>query len=204
MKRIILTVFILGVSLSTLMAQHDVKINALGVFFKNYSVGYEYIINDEMSGGLSINYAAGSWLLEALNDIEGTNTQYSSFSLTPEFRYYTNPDFGADKRYFGAYLIYEGVSWDNLTVYDYDNNSKEITYNMKNTGIGIGIMSGQKWVTNSGIYIETLIGFGRFMSSNTTISDPRAAEIIDLTEYGYISAWDFRFQIGVGYRIGGY
>jgi hypothetical protein len=203
MKKILLTIFILGTSLSSLMAQHDVKINALGLFFRNYSAGYEYIINDEISAGISTNFAKGSWLLQAMNGIDGSSTTYSGFSITPEFRYYTNPDFGADKRYFGAYLIYEGVSWGDLTVYDYDN-SNTITYDMSNTGIGIGIIGGQKWVTNSGIYFESLLGFGRFMSSNITISDTRANEIINLAEYDFISGWDLRFQIGIGYRIGGY
>ena len=184
------------------MAQQDIRVNALGLFFKNYGLGYEYIINDEIAAGVYINVSNGSLLLNAINDINGSDYGYSSVSIMPEFKYYYNPDFGADNRYFGAYLIYQNVSWNKLTAYDDNNN--EIKYDMNNTSYGIGVLTGQKWVTNSGIYIESLIGIGKFFTSSIDFSDPNVEQYVDTKSYKYVSSYDFRFQVSVGYRIGGY
>ncbi|MCK5846009.1 MAG: DUF3575 domain-containing protein [Bacteroidales bacterium] len=206
MKKLAFTLLVLLISTSSVLAQQDIKTNALGLFLKNYGIGYEYVINDEISAGGYINFSTGSLYLEMINDAAGSDYEYSNFSIMPEFRYYTNPDFGADKRYFGAYAIYQRSNWGNLTLTEYPATGPSIKhiYDMTNNAIGLGIIGGQKWVMNSGLYFETLAGFGRFMSSSLSYSDPAIEGLINTAEYEYFSAWDFRFQVGVGYRIGGY
>ncbi len=187
MKKLILTIFVLTISVSSLKAQHDIKVNALGLFFQDYGLGYEYIINESFSAGIFANYSTFPYLLSVEDYIDGTDHTRRSLNISPEVRYYLSPDFGADKRY---------------TTNDYSY------YNLDYSSIVLGMMTGQKWVTNSGIYFETLLGIGKALSSSTTFSDPVAEQQMEdnggLSEYSYVAGWDFRFQIAVGYRIGGY
>ena len=206
MKKIILSLLVAALSISSIMAQQDVKFNAFGMFFKNYGFGYEYVINDEMSAGVFIDYANGSLYLDMLNDVGDYDYDYNRFSFSPEFRFYTNPDFGADKRFFAVYARYQNVNYDNLEFHD-NNTNKTIKYGMNNSLLGIGLSTGQKWVTNSGFYFETYWGFGRFFSSNITFDNSTVEEYYNVNStaaYVYASSWDFRFQFSVGYRIGGY
>ncbi len=206
MKKLILTIFVLTISVSTLKAQHDIKINALGLFFQDYGLGYEYIINESFSAGIFANYSTFPYLLSVEDYFEGTAHTRNSLSVSPEVRYYLAPDFGADKRYIGAYFRYKDVSWTDLSYYN--NTNTPALYNLDYSSIVLGMMTGQKWVTNSGIYFETLLGVGKALSSSTTFSDPAAEQYMEdnggLSEYSYVAGWDFRFQIAVGYRIGGY
>ncbi len=213
MKKILLAILILSISASSVVAQHDVKVNLFGAFFKDFGVGYEYIINDQLSAGVFINSVSGTPFLgveQYFDGYEGFN--YSAFKISPEFRYYTSPDFGADKRYYSAYLRYSTENFTNLDYESQNDITGEYTtmpYSFKNNRITVGLTTGSKWVLNSGIYIESLWGVGRSISTSPTFSTPDAEDYIkgysdDLSNYDYYSEWDFRLQISIGYRFGGY
>ncbi|MCK5846008.1 MAG: DUF3575 domain-containing protein [Bacteroidales bacterium] len=205
MKNLILTALVLILSVSSVVAQHDIKTNLFGLFFKNYGLGYEYIINDEISVGAYYNYTNFKKYTDPEALIEGWGVDQNGYSISGEFRYYINPDFGADKRYIGAYGRYSETNLHDLNYYiGQDKFLFDMTYN----GFILGVITGQKIVMNSGLYIETLIGIGKYISTNTEFSDSNSEKYvvdnIGIEEYDYISKWDLRFQFAVGYRIGGY
>ena len=196
-------------STTSLFAQHDIKVNLFGLGFNNYGMSYEYIINDEMSAGVFIDYSENSIYSNIITyGIEGDpfsmeGYQYYRFCISPEVRFYSNPEYGADKRFFSFYVRYKNTVYNDISFYETNN---EIKYGTTNKQFGIGLATGQKWITNSGIYFETYIGIGRMLSSNLVYDNAYVENEFNngSNEYVYESFWDVRFQFAIGYRIGGY
>jgi len=206
MKKLLLVFVVFIMTTASVTAQHDVRVNLFGLFFKHYGVGYEYIINDEMGAGIFLNYSNGNPIsLLTVNPQEGSS--YSLFTATPEFRFYTNPENGADRFYFSGYMRYKSSGWSNLQYY-IDNNPTPEIYDLTYSGLAFGFGLGKKWMTNSGLYFETYYGMGKFIVGGESISNPKVDEHAKASgydnEYSAIASWDFRFHLSIGYRIGGY
>jgi len=213
------TSLVLGLALlggTSLKAQHDINANVLGAFFGNYGLGYEYVINDEMGAGISFNYATGFLGID-LDDV--TDQTFSSFNIAPEFRFYFNPEDGADGFYFGGYMKYYTSTYGNMnynlqTTTTNPNGtttytSKDVKYDRSYTGFAVGIETGRKWVTNSGFFFETMWGFGKFLGGSWDISNAEVKAKLDEDNYDFnadnpFAAWDMRLSIGIGWRLGGY
>ena len=211
MKKIIGITFGMIFSSISLNAQHDVKTNFIGLLFKNYGLGYEFIINDEMGAGLSFSYS---------KSLLGFDTKdYSSLNITPDFRFYTNPEDGADGFYFGGYLNYAKVGIDNLSLSlsteTTDANGyttvtyADVPYNYTLTGIALGIELGRKWVTNSGVFFETNFGIGRYLTTSHSYSNSRVKDYYETTDsrgfeegMDWFYTFDYRFGLNIGYRFG--
>lgn len=210
MKKIILIAILIIFSVASVRAQHDVRVNAFGLFLKHYGVGYEYIINDELGTGVFINYSTGipvPIMISYVSDAGDPHGSYSVLTISPEFRFYTNPEDGADGFYFAGYLRYKSSEWVDLE-YKLNGSSKIEYYNLNYNGLMAGFSFGKKWMTNSGLYIESYFGVGKSIIGKETNSNYIVEN--DLITNGYIdkysqySGWDFRFNISLGYRIGGY
>lgn len=212
MKKItgVLLVLLFIFSTIGLKAQHDVRLNILGAFFKNYGIGYEYLINDEMGAGISVNYAT-SFL-----GIDGDGN-FSSFNVAPEFRFYFNPEDGADGFYFGGYLKYAKVDFKGLSAnigtgtFDTWGNEiyADLPYDVNLNGFAFGIQSGKKWVTNSGFFFETNFGFGRYLTKSVSYTNSAVETYYDRTgntgdedALNWMYTFDWRFAINIGYRFG--
>lgn len=206
MKKLLLFTTILLLSAASLKAQHDVKVNLFGLFFKHYGAGYEYIINDELSAGGFINYSNGN-PISIFTSNSQDNSTYSLFTFTPEFRFYTNPEDGADGFFFSGYLRYKNSGWNDLQYHISGNPTPEM-YDLKYTGLGLGFGLGKKWMTNSGLYFETYYGMGKFIIGGEKISNPKVEEHAKSigydNEFSDVASWDFRFHLSIGYRFGGY
>ena len=194
---------------TSLYAQHDIKANFFGLGFNNYGMGYEYIINDEMAAGIFIDYSENSIYSNLITyGIDGDpfsteGYQYYRFCISPEFRFYSSPDYGADKRFFSFYARYKNTVYNDISFYEPNN---EIKYGTINKQFGIGVATGQKWITNSGIYFETYLGIGRMIVSNLVYDNTYVENELNNGSYEHVyeSFWDVRFHLSVGYRIGGY
>tara|TARA_B100000809_G_C15126056_1_gene526266 strand:+ start:2491 stop:3153 length:663 start_codon:yes stop_codon:yes gene_type:complete len=219
MKKItglLLTAFIL--SSIGLKAQHDVRLSALGLIFKSYGVGYEYVVNDEIGAGVNINLSNSFGF--GIGDNGGSNSSFSSLRIAPEFRFYFSPEDGADGFYFGAYLKYAKVKWSNIetnegTTSTFDSNTNSyiytdntVNYDLNFSGLAFGIQSGKKWVTNSGFFLETNFNFGRYLSGKAQYSTAEATALYeenssipeDAMNIWY--AFDFGFALNIGWRFG--
>lgn len=202
MKRItLLTIALLFILTSSLKAQHDVNINVAGLLLKNYGLGYEYVINDEMGAAASFNFVNGGLFVDLTDDIS-----YSSINFAPEFRFYTNPSDGGDGIFFAGYAKYQSSTWsfkDGIFTSSTGNSSLK-DYDLNFSGVALGIQSGGKWVLNSGIFIESFFGVGRYLTTNWSSSDTDFDDQINDYEGLTWFSWDFRFSVAVGYRFGGY
>ena len=188
-------------------AQHDVNINAIGLFFQNYGLGYEYVINEGGGAGIDFNYATSK-----IYNPSKENNSYSSFSISPNYKFYFSPDYGADGYYFEAYLKYktttDGLVYSENTGSGYETHA----YDLKSSGLGLGIALGKKRITNSGSYMITLFGIGRFVTQNFSFSDADVEAMVkknnpnykDVLSKEFLYTWDFRVHLGVGWRFGGY
>lgn len=199
----------------SLKAQSDVRVSALGLIFKSYGVGYEYVINDEMGTGVGINYS------NSFFGIGNTGDRFSSLRIAPEFRFYFNPEDGADGFYFGGYLKYASVKWrgiqDNIPVQSVDSWGNTITtdvpviYDLTFNGLAFGIQMGKKWVTNSGFFLETNFNFGRYLTGSTKYSNSSVQTYYDTRKSSSSAAaamdiwytFDWGFKLNVGWRFGG-
>ncbi len=210
MKKLTLTFIALTIAVSSLFAQHGVKINVLGLTVKDFGLGYEFIINDEISAALFINAVTGTpyYNYELITPDEN----YSALKISPEFRYYLGSNFGADRLFLSGYLRYNSEKFSDITLHYYDNalgQSNDIIYDFSNTSLVLGAGAGNKWLFNSSLYVEAFFGIGIKAINNPSFSDIRAEEEMyeehpKLTNYYYTNMFDYRLQISLGYRFGGY
>ena len=191
---ILLCLFIMVLGVSTTRAQQDINVNVLGLFFRNYGLGYEYSINEESSFAASFNYVDGFWF-DFSNDII-----YSDFNITPEYRFYFKPSESTDGFYVGAYIKYQTAAFGDLRFYD--DNGKVEFYNLNFNGLALGIETGKKWVSHRGFYFETLFGFGRFIISDWSTSK-KNIPTVDFDKNPLYS-FDFRMSLNIGWRFKDY
>ncbi len=94
-------------------------------------------------------------------------------SITPEFRFYFNPDYDADGYFISAYLKYR----------TFLSSIEELDYSGSSYGLSLGFGFGRKWIFKQNFLIEGYLGIGR-----------------ELAEFGLISV-DGRAGITLGWRF---
>ncbi len=196
MKSLRLSLFCLllvGAFQTRLSAQHELKTNVLGLLAGSYGLQYEYV-TEEMGFLLGVNYFNSGSLLG------GDLNTYSSISITPEFRYYFNPDEDASGFFASAYLRYRSATGDDWYTWT-DINGNTVVSDLKNNGMALGVSTGYKWVTRSGLVFETFFGLGRYLFDNYSY-DPEIEENVLLDAIDNLPSFDVRFGFAVGYRIG--
>ena len=202
MKKITFLMLMGALSFGTLQAQHDVKINMLGLIFGNYGVNYEYVISPEMSTGAGINYYIYKLTSTDFSGTTTTELTYTGFNISPEFRFYFNPDDDAEGAYAGAYLKYRTATGDGNWYYDPQGILQ--TTSRTNTGLAFGIMGGKKWVADVGFIFETYFGIGKYIMQNTKYGTPDYEAYHDqFTTFELIglSSIDLRIGLGLGWRF---
>ncbi len=189
---------------STVEAQHDIDINAAGIFYKNFGIDYEYIIQDQMGVGLSFTYAQNTLGVKLDKD-----AKFSAIDIVPEFKFYSNPSQGGDQVYISSYLKYKNATWEDMM---YKENTIETTYNLSFSGLALGFQGGFKKVFPSNFYIELSAGVGRYIITNWNdtanpklkLSDAKNDTKNNTYADNFMYNWDFRFALGLGWRFGGY
>lgn len=177
-------------------AQHEIKTNVLGIIITDYNLQYEYVTED-MGFLMGVSYFNSGSIIG--------DDSYTTFRLTPEFRYYFNPDEDASGFFASGYLRYRNATGEDWYVTsDFDpvtGNTVETSYDLKNTGVAFGFTLGYKWVTRSGLVFETFGGLGRYLINETSY-DPDLPEndpLIDI--FDELPQFDVRFGFAIGYRI---
>jgi len=202
MKNILLAILILGTSFST-FAQLEIKTDALGLTYKNYALGYEYIINDNISVSITTKYILDNAIMESMRNLQNTDYSFSAMKIIPEFRYYFNPKLGGDGIFIGGYGIYKTEYFSDL-VYVHPATNDKYDYTMHYDGQGLGLIGGYKLLTNSRFSFEGLIGIGRVTPYHIVQSSISKYYIGENYYYenNYISLWDIRIELNIGFRIG--
>lgn len=179
MRTFFLTCLLAVFSLS-LSAQLDAKLNVGSAIFGGLGVAGDLGLSENTSLSAGIGYAA--------TDFGSDDFKYTNLRLIPEFRYYLNPNRGADRFFVGGY--------GKLTFVTSKNQSNDAEFDA--TRGALGIIFGNKWVTESGFLFELNMGLGRgtVFGGNDDDEEFEAA-------FEVISAFDFRLGIIAGWRFGG-
>ncbi len=157
---------------------HEFKTNVLGFFFGQYNLAFERVLSENK--GFVFNIAYFDFSLWDIGDIHllGSSNDSTSFSylfsLTPEFRFYFDPDYDAGGHFLMIYLKYRAGKY----------NDDGYNANNSDQGLALGICYGQKWILKSGFVYEAWIGMGR-----------------DIIEFGAVPL-DLRVGITLGWRHG--
>ena len=167
MKKFTLTALLLIISIS-LFAQQDnfqdnpkqneLKINMSNLIgFKWLDIGYERIINEEASFGVSTLFSLDS-------ESEGID-EYRTFSITPYYRHFFSSKYARGFFVEAFTMLHSGKD-----EYYYSNNGPYDSYvNEKYTDFAVGISVGGKWVSSRGFVAEIYAGIGRDMLDQSEI-----------------------------------
>ena len=200
MKKTILIFILASLSISTLIAQHDIRINVGGALAKNYGFTYEYIISDLFAAGLAFNSSFGGTIVEQKYSIS-KNVEISEYSFMPEVKQYAKYRNGGDGLFVGAYLIYTKADLKGLNVYD-NITRKEVPYDMTINSMGVGILEGIKYITDYDVFIEATGGIGYMIIKKPKYSEDNIKGLISNDkENNHVPNWDFRIQLNIGYRF---
>jgi hypothetical protein len=162
----------------TAHAQIDAKLNVGSAIFGGIGVAADIGLSEKSSLSAGLGYVT--------NDFGVDGFKYSNFRIIPEYRYYLNPDRGADKFFVGAYGKLAFVTATDET----DDSTVDATRG------ALGILFGNKWVTESGFLFELNLGVGR-----ATVFGGDDGDAEYEAAYGAITAYDFRLGIIAGYRF---
>ena len=199
MKKSIITIaFIIFGTISSLKAQHDIKINVLGLTYTNYSGAYEYVLNRE-SG---INIVAGYFTTPKIfKDL--IKTGYTATGISLEYRYYlTENDDKATGFWVSPYLKYSRKKFNSIPVdVDLDSSTVDIPItDYTSSEMSLGMALGVKFVVQN-IIIGAYIGTGIAGISWETISNENLKQeqkdFLDKLD----PSWQLRLGINFGYRI---
>lgn len=193
LKLSLLSLMLFGLFQPKATAQHELKTNVLGLLFGSYGLQYEYV-TEEMGFLLGATYFNSS-------SLSGDINEYSSFVITPEFRYYFNPDEDASGFFASAYFRFRSATGENWASFSDDQGTIQVS-DMKNTGMALGFTTGYKWVTRSGLVFESFFGLGRYFVNNYTYDPDIPDNVLNTLFLDDLPAFDFRFGLAVGYRIG--
>lgn len=192
LKLTVLSLLVLTFTQFKTSAQHELKTNAIGLIVGSYGLQYEYV-TEEMGFLLGVTYFNSGSLLG------GDLNTYSSIAITPEFRYYFNPDEDASGFFASAYLRYRSATGEDWYTWT-DDNGNLVMSDLKNSGMALGFSTGYKWVTRSGLVFETFFGLGRYLFDNYSYDPEIDDELLDVVDD--LPSFDVRFGFAVGYRFG--
>ncbi|MEM6771980.1 MAG: DUF3575 domain-containing protein, partial [Bacteroidota bacterium] len=112
---------------------------------------------------------------------------YRNLRVIPEFRYYLSPDYGADGLFVGAYGKLGFITATNKA----DDTTSSATRG------ALGILFGNKWVTDSGFLFELNLGLGRA----TIFGEGEEGDNNFAAAFSSITNIDLRIGIIAGYRF---
>jgi len=134
--------------------KHEFRLDALEILaIPNLEINYEYILNKYSGAGIAASVS-----------LDNDYKEYQAYSISPYYRQYflNKKDFGARGMFVEGLLRFAGgeVETNNF-------NSPTPVNNTTNEGnwfdIGVGLVVGQKWVSDNGFVFEVSLGGGRYL-----------------------------------------
>ncbi len=157
---------LLGISAPAAYAQNNaIKINILSPIVRTLSIFGEHKLNDNSSAQLGFLYTG----------FKVSETKFSGFAITPEYRYYLSDKGAINGFYLGPYLRYQNYTLKTGQITEfYDNNGNLLTtprtYEPKATfsSFGGGLVVGYQAIFKERISLDAFIGPG-FNSSSVKV-----------------------------------
>ncbi len=162
----------------SLTAQLDAKVNVGSALFGGLGIAGDFALSENTSLSAGLGYASTKFGSETF--------KYSNLRIVPEFRYYLNPELGADRFFVGGYGKLAFVTAKDQS----DNTETDATRG------ALGILFGNKWVGDGGFVFELNMGLGRATVFGSADGDDEFEEA-----YGTLTAFDFRLGIIAGWRF---
>lgn len=181
MKKL-LTLVVTILSLSSVFAQTEIKINPVGAIFGSPDVSVEFAVNEDVGiePFIGVNFTKLT--------VDNTTYKSSGFGYGAIGKYYFSPEKGIDKFYAGLYLRGGSSKFTSSSSND----------NFSSTRLGLGLSLGYKWVSRKNVVFEIGGGLGRKLVGkySNASGNVNTADIPLLNIDGYL-------KFSVGYRFGG-
>jgi len=187
MKKLMLTIYLIGAFIFSSQAQIDLKINPLGLLFSSPDLAAEYLVSEDLGVELSAGIVFGKELASDLDK--------SGYRVRLSGKYYFNIEDGCDKFYAGIYLGPRSRKTSGELVDLGNGNSYEP--GAKISAFSFGFLAGYKWVSDSGVVFEIGGGLGRAFGDKITYNDSNNPTTIDGLGIDGVGV------LSIGYRFGG-
>ncbi|HMX04058.1 MAG TPA: hypothetical protein PK511_02660 [Chitinophagales bacterium] len=154
-----------------------IKFNLSGAVFGNYTLQYEHVLNVKQSVGMSISFAPNMDLPfknALVNIFEGNDqaitainsTQLNTFSITPEYRFYSEVK-GAPFGVYGASFIrYTHMTHRQIYTFNLSDGEHHPDVETTFNGVGVGEMVGVQWKIGNSMTLDWWI-LGPFIGYQT-------------------------------------
>lgn len=176
------------------MAQHEPRLNAYMLFAGQVELEYEYV-TENFGYQMGVGYQLEDGFL-------GEGVGYNAILLTPEFRYYWDPDEDASRWHVSAYLRYR-QTWESPSQVN-TVSGQTIVVDQTSVGLAVGPAIGYKWVTRSGFSTSLYLGIGYYALLNFSYGDIDQEQIaersLDAIQDDIFPA-EIRLGIALGYRF---
>ena len=157
------------------------------------NIGYE-IINDSYS-----SYGAEVFL--NFNDNNLSRSWSEKFSLNPFYRFYflNKTDFGGEGYFAEVFIKFANIEYDRNTYFNdpMPNEPYSTTEVIKAWDIAPGVGVGKKWVNKKGWTFEYMLGFGRYLFTNSENDDVTGG----VNVHEYRPETTFKGGISIGKRF---
>ncbi|MCK8522705.1 DUF3575 domain-containing protein [Aquimarina sp. D1M17] len=133
--------------------RHEFRIDALeALAIPNLEINYEYVISRYSGAGIATSFS-----------FDDDHKEYQSFAIEPYYRQYffNNKDFGARGFFVEGLLRFAGGEEEIINIANNSRTTEDWT------NVGIGVVLGQKWVSDNGFVFEISLGGGRYLSDDT-------------------------------------
>ena len=180
--------------ISGAFAQHEPRANIYMLLGGQVELEYEYATEN-------FGYQMGvAYQLE--DGFFGEGAGHNAILLTPEFRYYWDPDEDASRWHVSAYLRYR-QTWESPSQVQ-TVSGQTIVVDQTSLGIAIGPAIGYKWVTRSGFTTSLYLGVGYYALLNYSYGEYDAEQISKRSLEALqddIFPVDIRLGLSLGYRF---
>ena len=182
MKKLIFALALI-VTVATLQAQTELKINPIGALFASPDISLEFGVNENIGIEPFIGLSFPSLT------VDGTKYKSTGLGYGVHGKYYFGGDKGLDKFYGGIFLRGGNTKFTTST----SSNDK-----FTRSRLGVGFELGYKWVSSQNIVFELGAGIGRKIYSK--YSD--ASNSVNTANIPLLNLDGF-FRFNIGYRFGG-
>tara|TARA_S200000501_G_scaffold107131_1_gene100559 strand:+ start:8523 stop:9170 length:648 start_codon:yes stop_codon:yes gene_type:complete len=176
------------------LGDYEMKLDIIDLLIQPaLNIGYEKL-NDSYS-----SYGADIFL--NFNNNNATRSWSEKFSLNPFYRFYflNKTDFGGEGYFAEVFIKFANIEYDRNTYFNdpMPNEPYSTTEVIKAWDIAPGVGVGKKWVNKKGWTFEYMLGFGRYLFTNSENDDVTGG----VNVHEYRPETTFKGGISIGKRF---
>ncbi len=196
LKKLAFLFLIIIIGSTGLNAQHEVKINALGLFYGNYGGAYEYGFAKKFGGNISASFYSTPVFLKKILDLG-----YKSKGINAELRYYAGKNTNSSGFFIGPYVKYIKRKYSGIPFVEASDFVQVNITDININKIALGLVTGYKGIILNNLVLGGYLGLGYNIYSNRTFTNPEITEKQKDSLPQGLTTVNFRIGINVGYRF---